>query len=155
MSSKWQFHVTRYHWSGYDVECLLRRYGIAITGRKTAHEADPPYVTFWVDKSKANFAEYIMCRAGITMLNGMFNPNNKKFMPKQRGSVLPGGGGGIRRDIMTRITDIIAFIMGAKVGTSYERHSLPIERRKQVFRFLKSKKHGTSYPRRIIRDFLS
>lgn len=130
-NQKWKLNVTADYWSGYDIECLLRKYGICVYGRAVYHKVEPPFITVTVDRKKANFAEYIMCRAGIQILQRPFNPDNLKFFPANggRGSVMPGGGGGTRKDFTTALIDFITPFMGDKVQRAHEKHNLPVVKR--------------------------
>ena len=128
---QWEFRVSKDYWCGYDVECLLRSYGIAINKRVACLSVEPQFILISVDECKANFAEYVLCRAGVEILGKPYNKDNLKFFPDNgsNGSLLPGGGGGIRKDLITSAVDFVAPLFGAKVGRHHERHGLPVESR--------------------------
>jgi hypothetical protein len=59
--------------NGYDVEILLRTYGIRIWGREMS---TPEERAFLVKKSQAVWAEYIMCRAGVPLTGPLLDHRN-------------------------------------------------------------------------------
>lgn len=132
--SRWRFLVVKDGWCGYDIECLLRTYGIAIKNRGVVQQGDSRLISFTVKKAQADFAEYTLCRAGVEIRCEFYNLKNSNFAPNyidRQPSLMAGGGGGIRRDIMTRILDIVSPFMGTKTGKSHKRHKLPVENRKK------------------------
>ena len=50
--------------TGWHIECVLKRYGISVIGREYA--ARSPTVGVRVPGSQAKFAEYLLCRAGLS-----------------------------------------------------------------------------------------
>ena len=50
--------------TGWQVECVLRRYGVSVVNRRYA--ANSPTVGVCVPGNQARFAEYILCRAGLS-----------------------------------------------------------------------------------------
>jgi len=125
--------MTAHGWSGYQVECLLRRYGILIKDRFVStkeEEFSGPFISLSVQRWRANQAEYILIRAGVPVLGPLFNEQNAKFAPKpgEQGSISPGGWGHGRLDFMTHVIDFLTPILGFTVG-DYG-HDLPVESRK-------------------------
>lgn len=59
---------------GWDVECILRRYGVPVIGRRYA--ANSPTVSVKVPGSQAKFAEYLLCRAGLALVTPLLNPRH-------------------------------------------------------------------------------
>lgn len=61
---------------GWDVECILRKYGVPIIGRRYA--ANSPTVGVKVPGSQAKFAEYLLCRAGVgaALVTPLLNPRH-------------------------------------------------------------------------------
>ena len=59
---------------GWDVECILRRYGVPVVGRRYA--ANSPTVSVKVSGSQAVFAEYLLCRAGLALSTPLLNPRH-------------------------------------------------------------------------------
>jgi hypothetical protein len=132
---RWRFLVTKDGWCGYNVECLLRTYGIAIADRGLVRQESGNLISFTVKLSQANFAEYTLCRAGLEIRCKYYNLNNSNAAPNymdKHSSLMPGGGGGIRRDMMTRILDFVSPFMGTKTGKSHTQHGLPTETRKSA-----------------------
>lgn len=64
---------------GWDVECILRRYGVPVIGRRYA--ANSPTVSVKVPGSQAKFAEYLLCRAGLALSTPLLNPAHGKMKP--------------------------------------------------------------------------
>lgn len=64
---------------GWDVECILRRYGVPVIGRRYA--ANSPFVSVKVPGSQAVFAEYLLCRAGLALSTPLLNPAHGKMKP--------------------------------------------------------------------------
>lgn len=59
---------------GWDVECILKRYGVPVIGRRYA--ANSPTVAVKVPGSQAKFAEYLLCRAGLALSTPLLNPRH-------------------------------------------------------------------------------
>jgi hypothetical protein len=77
-----QFSIWRGgEWCGLEVERLLWRYRIGVWGRGFTAEA----VTFFVKRRQANWAEYVMCRAGVALMGAPFNPKNRAYYMDPRG----------------------------------------------------------------------
>lgn len=137
-SSRHTFIVEMFEhgWSGYQCECLLRRYGIAVKDRfaRIGREGDPmpPYLSFSVARKQAAWAEYILFRAGVPVISETVDERNELHRAtalRNNRSLPPGAGGGIRRDFTTRLVDFLTPIMGFVVG-DYG-HDLPIKQRKR------------------------
>ena len=67
-------------YSGYEVEKMLRRYGIRIWGREMAENEDR---AFLVKESQAIWAEYLLCRAGIPLTCKLLDPRNESYRQRQ------------------------------------------------------------------------
>ena len=65
--------------TGWDAECILRRYGVPVIGREYA--ARSPTVGVKVPGSQAVFAEYLLCRAGLALSTPLLNPAHGKMKP--------------------------------------------------------------------------
>lgn len=81
--------------AGMDAEHLLRRYGIPVSNRyvgKTETGLDVP-------ARQAQWAEYILCRAGYPITTPLLNPKNQRLLnqAQQHGASRPAGGGHIKR----------------------------------------------------------
>ncbi len=63
---------------GWDVECVFKKYGVPVIGRRYA--ANSPTVGVQVPGSQAKFAEYLLCRAGVGMalVTPLLNPQHAK-----------------------------------------------------------------------------
>jgi hypothetical protein len=61
---------------GWDVECIFKKYGVPVIGRRYA--AQSPTVGVKVPGSQAKFAEYLLCRAGVGMalVTPLLNPRH-------------------------------------------------------------------------------
>ena len=62
--------------SGAEVEKLLGQYYIPIWGREMD---DPEERAFLVKRAQANWAEYLLCRAGVPLTSPLLNPRNARF----------------------------------------------------------------------------
>ena len=72
----WRFSVPRNcGWSGTDVERLLERHGVEVWDRGFTLDC----LTFRVKRRQANWAEYLLRRRGIPVLNQPFNPLNDEY----------------------------------------------------------------------------
>ncbi len=62
--------------TGWQVECVLKRYGVPVVGREYA--AKSPTVGVKVPGSQAKFAEYLLCRAGLAaaLVTPLLNPKH-------------------------------------------------------------------------------
>ncbi len=62
--------------TGWHVECVLRRYGVAVVGRRYA--ARSPTVGVKVPGSQALFSEYLLARSGLTaaLTTPLLNPKH-------------------------------------------------------------------------------
>ena len=65
--------------SGWDAECILKRYGVPVIGREYA--ARSPTVGVRVPGSQAVFAEYLLCRTGLALSTPLLNPAHGKMKP--------------------------------------------------------------------------
>ena len=61
---------------GWDVECIFKKYGVPVIGRRYA--ANSPTVGVKVPGGQAKFAEYLLCRAGVGMalVTPLLNPQH-------------------------------------------------------------------------------
>lgn len=62
--------------SGYEIEKMLRRYGIHIWGRETDGDAER---AFLVRRRQAIWAEYLLCRAGVPLTCALLDPRNEHY----------------------------------------------------------------------------
>ena len=62
--------------TGWQVECVLKRYGVPVVNRRYA--ANSPTVSVCVPGSQAKFAEYLLCRAGLAaaLTTPLLNPRH-------------------------------------------------------------------------------
>lgn len=131
---RWGTHEFRLNcrtgWTGYEVEALLRGYGIYTYGRMyQSNSPDSETVGFRVAKHQANWAEYLLFRSGCPITSPTFNPANERYRAQynKRASVPPGGWGRRARGI-GRIMDFLAPLAGVPVNK--HNHNLPTEKRK-------------------------
>ena len=61
--------------TGFDGECMLRRVGIPVLDRQLAKKVGDNY-GMAVPASQAEWAEYILCRAGVALSSPLLNPNH-------------------------------------------------------------------------------
>ncbi len=73
-------------YSGYEVEKMLRRYGIRIWGREMAENEDR---AFLVKESQAIWAEYLLCRAGIPLTCKLLDPRNESYRQRHAPRSMP------------------------------------------------------------------
>ena len=71
--------------TGYKVEKLLRRYGVRVWGRKVSGSER----SFLVKNSQAVWAEYVLCRAGIPLLDPLLDPRNAQYAVAHEGEPMP------------------------------------------------------------------
>ncbi len=71
--------------SGAEIEMLLRRYGIRIWGREI-HDDE---FAFLVKQSQAVWAEYILCRAGVPLSNGLLDQRNAGYRERHEPGTMP------------------------------------------------------------------
>lgn len=71
--------------NGYDVEKILRRYGIRVWGR----ERDDVTRSLLVKQSQAEWAEYVLCRAGVPLAGELLNPKNADYADMHADSPMP------------------------------------------------------------------
>ena len=71
--------AARGDYSGADVEMLLRQYGIPIWGREME---DPGCLAFQVRESQADWAEYLLCRAGVPLTSPLRNPAHARWLER-------------------------------------------------------------------------
>ena len=84
--------------TGYQIELLIRQYGIPVHNR----HADDKLITFDVPQARAKWAAYIFRQAGLLPPQG------------NEAGVLPTAWGvGVRRDLMALWVDFLAAILGA------------------------------------------
>jgi hypothetical protein len=74
--SQWTFEIPRgCGWTGGDIETFLDRYGVDVWGRRVRSDA----LLFSVKRHQANWAEYLLRRRGIPILQAPFNPVNEEY----------------------------------------------------------------------------
>lgn len=75
-------------WTGLEVERLLTRHGVRIWGRGFMGG----HLYFHVKRRQARWAEYLLWRAGISVLSRPFDPRNQRYAERRpRASEPPGG----------------------------------------------------------------
>ncbi len=85
-ANDWEFRVPRdFGGSGSDVERLLRHYGIAVWGQRVTGS----YYVFNVKERQANWAEYLLRRAGIPLENRSFDARNLERAGRHSPGSLP------------------------------------------------------------------
>lgn len=62
--------------SAFEIEKLLRRYGIHIWGRKLESDTER---SFLVKRRQAVWAEYLLCRAGVPLTCPLLDPRNEAY----------------------------------------------------------------------------
>lgn len=72
--------------SGTSVEMLLRQYGIRVWGRELYR---PDERAFLVKESQAQWAEYIMCRAGVPLTCDLIDPRNADYGENHEPGTMP------------------------------------------------------------------
>lgn len=71
MREKHNYH-SGHHWSGDDVMALLRQYHVA----SFRYTMDTDYMYIHVKRKQANWAEYLLHRAGVPFVMSTVNPKN-------------------------------------------------------------------------------
>lgn len=71
--------------TGYNVEKLLRRYGVRVWGRKVSGTQR----SFLVKRSQAVWAEYVLCRAGVPLLSPLIDPRNREYPERHPEDSMP------------------------------------------------------------------
>lgn len=121
----------RVGWTGYQVESLLRRYGIRTYGR--LYNSNAPSVDevgFRVAKHQATWAEYLMFRAKVPITSPTFNPANERYKPQPtKAATVPPGGWGRKPNGIGRIMDWLAVV--ARLPVAQHDHDLATEQRKR------------------------
>lgn len=84
-----RMHRIRYFitsaFNGYDVEKILRRYGVRVWGR----ERDDVTRSLLVKQNQAEWAEYVLCRAGVPLAGELLNPRNADYADMHADSPMP------------------------------------------------------------------
>ena len=62
--------------TGYEIEKMLRRYGIRIWGREMNDKEEH---AFLVKRRQALWAEYLLCRAGVPLTCALLDPRNAHY----------------------------------------------------------------------------
>lgn len=97
--------------TGYQIERLLREYGIPVRGRY----ADKRRIRISVPKAQAAWAEYVMLRAGIQPLGAVDARNAARAERHAPGSLPRAWGVGVRRlDFATLWVDFWGAVLGAR-----------------------------------------
>ena len=73
-------------YAGYEVESILRRYGIRIWGRGFT---DSDEIEILVKRSQARWAEYLLCRAGIPLTSPLLDPSNASLQNHHPEGAMP------------------------------------------------------------------
>ena len=85
-NSAWRFQISRHEGlSGWEVEQLLKKYGIIIWGR--GFDVDSIY--FNVKAEQANWAEYLLKRRGLTIFTAPYNPLNDLYPARHPQGSMP------------------------------------------------------------------
>lgn len=72
----WTFAIPRdCGWTGWEIEKMLNRYGVKVFGRGINSRE----LRFKVKLRQANWAEYLLLRAGIPIASPPFNPHNWEY----------------------------------------------------------------------------
>jgi hypothetical protein len=81
--------------AGMDAEHLLRRYGIPVSNRYVGETE----TGLNVPARQAQWAEYILLRAGYPITSPLLNPKNQRLLDQaqRNGASRPAGGGRIKR----------------------------------------------------------
>jgi hypothetical protein len=72
--------------SGTEVEMLLRQYGIRVWGRELNHAGE---LAFLVKQAQAEWAEYVLCRAGVALTCQLLNPRNAEYRLRHEYQSMP------------------------------------------------------------------
>ena len=73
---RWTFEIPRDHgWTGGQIERFLTHYGVSVWGRRVRSDS----LCFSVKRRQANWAEYLLRRRGIPILNRSLNPLNEAY----------------------------------------------------------------------------
>jgi hypothetical protein len=75
----------RSHWSGRDIERLLKRYGVRIWDRGLAG----PDLSFCVKRRQVRWAEYLLLRAGVPVTSILNEPRNLSYASRYEPGSLP------------------------------------------------------------------
>jgi hypothetical protein len=73
-------------YSGYEIEKMLRRYGIRIWGRKMEGDQER---AFLVKQTQAVWAEYLLCRAGVPLTCALLDPRNEHYCRRHEPQSMP------------------------------------------------------------------
>lgn len=120
---------------GMDAEHLLRSYGIPVAGRHIPSRSRPGAVAgFDVPDHQAAWAEYLLCRAGWSLITPLLDEGNRVMLERARvdGATRPVGGGRIRRQgLVAKYFGIMDEVIG--LGAAYrERRSPPKTQRRST-----------------------
>ncbi|MCD6291808.1 MAG: hypothetical protein J7M34_15030 [Anaerolineae bacterium] len=78
-TDSWTFYIPYdAGWTGAEIEAILREKGIEISGRGIANND----IFFNVKKEQAEWAEYLMLKAGIPLEYGLYSTRNRHRFPK-------------------------------------------------------------------------
>ncbi len=84
--SSWRFYIPRQEgMSGWEIEKMLKEYGVAIWGR--GFDADSIY--FSVKREQVNWAEYLLKRRGIAVTTMPYNPLNDLYPQRHPSGSMP------------------------------------------------------------------
>jgi len=80
----WRFAMLRFGgWAGIQAERILKQYGIPIWDRDFSDD----FLFFVVPIQQANWAEYLLLRAGVPLVGFRYNPNNYVTALKHGGTM--------------------------------------------------------------------
>ena len=72
--------------SAFEVEKLLRRYGIHIWGRRLESDTER---SFLVKRRQAVWAEYLLCRAGVPLTSPLLDSRNEQYRRRHAPRSMP------------------------------------------------------------------
>ena len=82
----WRFYVAREgEFSGWEVEQLLKQYGVVIWGRGF----DSEHIYFSVKPEQANWAEYLLKRKGVAVTTAPYKPLNDLYPQRHPEGSMP------------------------------------------------------------------
>lgn len=91
------FTIDRTKHTGGEVEALLKRYKVAVFGRRITDR----YALFSVPRKQAEWAEYIMLRDGIDHEGPLLNPRNVEWAARHMPGQAPPPWADRRREVRT------------------------------------------------------
>lgn len=113
----------RFEWidtSGAEVESILRRYDIHAYGRAVWVHLVPDgdkkrrelHRWMWVNRKQAPYAEYVLCRAGLSLRTPLIEPRNVQWARRHGGRLPRPWAGGKRSKSVTAVEMITDWFTG-------------------------------------------